>query len=59
MQGPFDWPWKSVNKAMRVIWLFIELQFCVSEEYMKDEFVINKEDRGVTEYYEEFCCIHG
>ena len=59
MQGPFDRPWKSVNKAMSVIWLFVELQFCVSDEYTKDEFIVDREDRGKMEYYGEFCCIHG
>jgi len=54
MQGPFDQPWKSVNKAVRVIRLFVKLQFCASEEYTKDEFIIDREDRGVMEYYKEF-----
>ena len=59
MQGPFDQPWKLVNKAVRVIQLFVKLQFCASDEYTKDKFVINREDRGKTEYYGEFCCIRG
>jgi len=59
MQGPFDWPWKPVNKAVRVVQLFIELQFCASEVYMKDRFAVNREDRGKTEYNEEFCYICG